>query len=131
MVQFQQCLYHFKNTDFKLFMGNVDLVAVSLLMGAVGFVPTMAPVFYDLYLKLYNTAVSGDMEKTLKINETFVKSCKLGGMAKSSIAANKYAISLLGLCDARVAKPMEQVTPEEQKKIAAFVEEILQETKQY
>ena len=131
MVQFQQCLYHFKNTDFKLFMGNVDLVAMSLLMGAVGFVPTMAPVFYDLYLKLYNAAIGGDMEKTLKINETFVKSCKLGGMAKSSIAANKYAISLLGLCDARVAQPMEQVTQEEKHKITAFVKEILEESKQY
>ena len=131
MVQFQQCLYQFKDTDFRLFMGNVDLVAISLLMGAVGFVPTMAPVFYELYLKLYNTAVSGDMKKTFEINKTFLKACKLGGMAKSSIAANKYAISLLGLTDKRVAKPMEEVTPEEQVKIKAFVEEIIEESKQY
>ncbi len=131
MVQFQQCLYHFQGTDFRLFMGNVDLVAMSLLMGAVGFVPTLAPVFYELYLKLYNAAVAGDMKKTLEINKTFVKSCRLGGMAKSSVAANKYAISLLGLTDKRVAKPMEEVTPEEQAKISAFVKEILAETKQY
>ena len=131
MIQFQQCLYHFKGTDFKLFMGNVDLVGISLLMGADGFVPTLAPVFYELYLKIYEAAKSGDMERTLKINETFVKSCKLGTMAKSSVAANKYAISLLGFIDKRVAKPMEEVTLEEQTKIKAFVEEILEETKQY
>jgi len=131
MIQFQQCLYQFKDTDFKLFMGNVDLVAMSLLMGAVGFVPTMAPVFHALYLKLYHAAIAGDMKKTLEINKTFVKSCKVGTMAKSSIAANKFAISLLGLTDKRVAKPMEEVTPDEQAKIKAFVNEILEETEQY
>jgi len=131
MVQFQQALYQFRGTDFKLFMGNVDLVAISLLMGAVGFVPTLAPVFHELYLKLYHAAVAGDMNRTLEINKTFVKSCKLGTMAKSSVAANKFAISLLGLTDKRVAKPMEEVTPEEQEKIRLFVDEILEETKQY
>jgi 4-hydroxy-tetrahydrodipicolinate synthase len=129
MIQFQQCIYHFKDTDFKLFMGNVDLVAMSLLMGAVGFVPTLAPIFHELYVKLYNAAISGDMEKTLTINKVFVKSCKLGTMAKSSIAANKYAISLLGLCDERVAAPMEQVTAQERAAISAFVEEILEESR--
>lgn len=60
---------------------------------------------------------------TLAINETFVMSCRVGTMAKSSVAANKYAISLLGLTDKRVARPMEDVTPEEQVKIKTFVEE--------
>ena len=131
MVQFQQCLYHFQGTDFKLFMGNVDLVAMSLLMGAVGFVPTLAPVFHELYLKLYDAASAGDLKRTLAINQTFLKSCRLGTMAKSSVAANKYAISLLGLTDKRVARPMEEVTPEEQEKIKAFVSEIIAEAKQY
>lgn len=131
MIQFQQCLYHFKGTGFKLFVGGIDLAAVGLLMGADGFIPVLAPVFYDLYLKLYDAAKSGDMEKAFKINETIYKSRKLTSMAKSGIAANKYAVSLLGYCDKRVAKPMDEVTLEEQKKIKAFVEEIIEEAKQY
>jgi len=122
MINFQKYIHYFKGSDFKLFIGKSELAGISILMGADGYVPGLAPVFHSLYLELYNSAVEKNIEKTLKLSELVCNSLKLLSLAKNSLSATKYAISLLGFTSKQVIKPFESLTEEQEVKIKHIVE---------
>ena len=119
---FIKLLNHFKGTDFLVHQGATNLAAPSMLMGADGYIPSLAPLFPKAHIKLYEYGKAGDIENTMKWGAILDELCKLYPMAKSQTASTKYAISTLGFVDRRVCQPTEPITPEEMRRIDEHIE---------
>ena len=128
MQAFIKALDHFKGSNFKMFMGITDLAPLALLMGADGFVPTLAPVYYKLYLKLYEAAVTKDFSEVMRLYGLVLRSNEVASFGKNGVAANKYVVSTLGYFNGRPIAPAEEPGPEEKKKMDAFVARILEQS---
>lgn len=120
--QFVQLLRHFKGSTFSVLQGATNLAAASMLLGADGYVPSLAPVFPIPHLKVYEYGRSGDIEKTLEWNDVLMDVCRLYPLARSQTSSTKYAMSKLGFMTSRVIRPSEPITQEEADKIDAFME---------
>lgn len=114
---FLRCLEHFKGTDFMLFQGMTQLAAVSMLLGADGCIPNIAPVVPEICLKIYEYAKKQDIEKTMAYHALLLEAQDSFGAAKYGIAACKAAYSALGFMDQRMCQPSEPVTEEQKAKI--------------
>lgn len=123
---FQKCLSHFKGTDFVLHQGATNLAAASMLLGADGYIPSMAPLFPDIFIKLYEFGRKGDIAKTMYYNEFIEKTSSIWSMCKSQTSATKFALSYLGFCDKRVIMPTEPIVAQEEKNINKKIEEIFE-----
>lgn len=123
-MNFQKYLFHFENTDFTVMIGNSDLTGVSVLMGADGTVPALAPLFPELFVKLYDTACSGDIKETTKLQKIVGETSKILGMGKNPFSCAKFAMSTLGFMNDYVTSPCEVLTEEEKQNILNKIEEI-------
>ncbi len=121
---FQRCLSHFKGTDFCLLQGTTNLAAASMLMGADGFIPSIAPLFPELFVQAYEAGKAKDIERTLALNELLTETSAILGMSKSATAANKFALSTLGFTDKRVIAPQDETSAADEQKIVAKIAEI-------
>lgn len=119
--QFIQLLRRFKNTSFSVLQGATNLAAASMLLGADGYVPSLAPVFPVPHLKVYEHGKQGEIEKTMEWNDVLMDVCRLYPLARSQTASTKYAMSKLGFMDPRVIRPSEPITQEEREKIDVFM----------
>ena len=127
-----------KNTNANLMIYNIppftgqnltadtNLAVPSMLMGADGYIPSLAPLFPQAHLKLYEYGKAGDIENAMKWGAIVDEICKLYPMAKSQTASTKYAMSTLGFVDKRVCQPTEPITEEEMKRIDAHIEKLRQ-----
>ncbi|MFT3963351.1 dihydrodipicolinate synthase family protein [Propionivibrio sp.] len=121
---FQKCLAHFKGTDFVLHQGATNLAAASMLLGADGYIPSMAPLFPEPHIRMYDYGRQGDIANTMACNDVIAEISAIWPMTKSQTASTKYALSRLGFFDKRVIQPTEPILPEEEKRIDAKIEEI-------
>lgn len=121
---FQKCLSHFKGTDFALLQGATNLAAASMLLGADGYIPSMAPLFPEPHVRMYEYGRKGDIANTMACNEIISEISAIWAMTKSQTASTKYAISRLGFCDKRVIRPTEPILPDEERRIDAKIDEI-------
>lgn len=121
---FIKLLNHFRGTDFLVHQGATNLAVPSMLMGADGYIPSLAPLFPKAHLKLYEYGRAGDIENTIKWGAIVDEICKLYPMAKSQSASTKYAMSKLGFVDKRVCQPTEPITADEMKRIDAHIEKL-------
>ena len=127
MAKFQKCLQHFRNRSFRLFQGATDLAGTSILLGAHGMVPVLAPLFPEVFLKLYACATAGDIAGMSRMQEAVSKIGRILTMAPNATSAAKYAISLLGLCNARPARPTLPLTAEEAEQIRTYTQKLQEE----
>lgn len=129
MAAFAKALQHFKGTGFKMFMGITDLAPIALLLGADGFVPGLGPIFYELYLKMYNAAKSGDLSRVKELYGLVLQSNQVAAFGKNGIAVNKYIASLSGLFDGTPVAP--SIGPDESAKNALkeFAKSIIEKSK--
>lgn len=121
---FIKCLRHFKETDFVLHQGATNLALPSLLLGADGYVPSLAPLFPQPYVKLYEAGIQGNIEEAKKWAEIVDETCKIYQMAKSQTASTKYALSKLGFLSPEVIRPTEPITYAEAHNIDKKIEEL-------
>ena len=122
---FIQILAAYKdNPDFSVLQGATPLALTSVLMGADGFVPSLAPAFPELFSSAYDAARSKNPELTWKYNELIRESSKMLGMTKNATAAAKYAISLRGFTDKRVIMPQDIINSDEEAQIRKKFAEI-------
>jgi 4-hydroxy-tetrahydrodipicolinate synthase len=121
---FQKCLAHFKGSDFILHQGATNLAAASLLLGADGYIPSMAPLFPDIHMMLYDYSRKGDITNAKACNDILTEISAIWPMCKSQTASTKYALSRLGFFDKRVIRPTEPSGPEEEKRIDQKIAEI-------
>ena len=120
--QFIRLLEHFRGTDFLVHQGSTSLAVPSMLMGADGYVPSLAPLFPEVHRKVYEYGRAGNIEQAVKWGEILDGVCRLYPMAKSQTSSTKYAMSKLGFLDWRVIRPTEPITAEEMAKIDAHIE---------
>lgn len=123
---FIKLLNYFKGSDFLVHQGATNLAVPSMLMGADGYIPSLAPLFPQAHLKLYEYGRAGDIENAMKWGAIVDEICKLYPMARSQTASTKYAMSTLGFVDKRVCRPTEPITEEEMKRIDAHIEKLRQ-----
>lgn len=117
LPDFIKCLDHFRGGDFILMQGASDLSAVSMLIGADGCVPSMAPLFPRLFVRLYENCMAGDIQKAMECNRLMNLVSSMWKCTKSQTTATKYAISETGLCNSRVIHPTEPLAEGEAEAI--------------
>ena len=121
---FQQLMTHFAGKDFAMLQGTTAYAMVSMLLGSDGFVPSIAPVFPELFVEAFEAGRSGDIGLAMKYDVLLRETSKILGMTKNATSANKFAISTLGYTDKRVIAPQDSILPEEEKKIIAKIAEV-------
>jgi 4-hydroxy-tetrahydrodipicolinate synthase len=120
--EFQKLLRrHAADPGITVLQGATATAAASLLGGADGYVPSIAPLFPELFVRMYEAGTRGDILETLKLNALVAETSEILGMSRNATAANKYALSLLGFTDKRVIWPQDATAPEEEKLIAEKV----------
>ncbi len=125
---FAQVVAELGATSFCCLQGVTPLGLPSVLMGADGFVPTLAARFPRLFAMAYRAAARRDVARTVALDALVRESSKILSMSKNATAAAKYAISTLGFTRPDVYAPQDFVLPEEQTRIdrqIAWLEEQL------
>ncbi|NVO14467.1 MAG: dihydrodipicolinate synthase family protein [Rhodoplanes sp.] len=126
LPDFMRCLAHFKGTDFILHQGATNLAVPSMLLGADGYIPSLAPLFPLPHVKLYDHGRAGDIAKTKLWGEIVDRACTVYPMAKSQTSSTKFALSRLGFFDKRPIRPTEPVRADEEKAISARIDEVFE-----
>ncbi len=121
---FEKALSYFKATDFCLLQGATNLAAASMLLGADGFIPSIAPLFPGLFVAVYEAGRSGDIEKTMKLNDLMAETSKILALSKNATASNKFALSQLGFTHKRVIAPQDETTQADEDAIVGKTAEI-------
>jgi 4-hydroxy-tetrahydrodipicolinate synthase len=122
--EFQQLLSYFANTDFSMLQGTTSYAMVSMLLGADGFVPSIAPLFPKLFVEAYEAGRSKNIELAKKYDVIIRETSKILSMTKNATAANKFALSTLGYTDKRIIEPQDFITKEEENNIIAKISEV-------
>jgi 4-hydroxy-tetrahydrodipicolinate synthase len=123
-ADFITVLAKYRDTSFSVLQGVTAHAMSSVLFGADGFVPVLAPVFPQMFAAAYEAAKSKNLELTWKYNELIRESAKILSSAKNATAAAKYAISLRGFTHKWVLEPQDVIQPDEENKIKAKVIEV-------
>ena len=119
---FIKLLNYFKDREFQVLQGSTNLAVPGMLMGADGYVPSLAPLFPKAHIAVYDYGRARDIDNAMKWGAIVDEICKIYPMAKSQTASTKYAMSTLGFVDKRVIRPTEPITAEEMARIDAFID---------
>jgi len=74
-------------------------------------------MYPKVFVEAYNASLTGDVEKMQKFNKLICLAGSVYASAKNGTAAVKYAVSTMGFMDARIIRPQDGVSPEEEQKI--------------
>ncbi|MDR1316114.1 MAG: dihydrodipicolinate synthase family protein [Spirochaetales bacterium] len=130
-TEFQKVLRVFAaDPDFSVLQGITAHAAASFLQGACGYVPSIAPLFPELFVRLYEAGAARDYQRTMELNALVAETSEILSMSKNATAANKFALSLLGFTNKRVIRPQDMTTAEEEKAITAKVEALREKLRQ-
>ncbi|NLU23625.1 MAG: dihydrodipicolinate synthase family protein [Clostridiales bacterium] len=121
---FIKLLNYFRDKDFQVLQGSTNLAVPSMLMGADGYVPSLAPLFPRAHINVYEYGRKKDIENAMKWGTIVDEICKIYPMAKSQTASTKYAMSKLGFVDKRVCRPTEKITEDEMARIDAYIKQM-------
>lgn len=123
---FIKLLNYFRDKDFQVLQGSTNLAVPSMLMGADGYVPSLAPLFPKAHINVYEYGRKKDIENAMKWGAIVDEICRIYLMAKSQTASTKYAMSTLGFVDKRVCRPTEVITQQEMERIDAYISQLRQ-----
>lgn len=114
--------------DFSLLIGNEELLAETVLLGANGGVCGGANLVPKLYVDLYNAACSADLQavtvlhkKVIQISTTIYKVGKYGS---SYLKGLKCALSCMDICSDFLAEPFHRFRHPERDVINKYVKEL-------
>ncbi len=122
--EFLKCLDYFRGSSFSLFQGVSNLVVPSVLLGADGYIPSLAPLFPSLYISVYKAASDKDIDRATAYNTLLLDVQKMLGMARNGVAAVKYLLAQLGYTDKRVLQPNEPLSQFEEQNILAHYKSV-------
>jgi len=112
--------------DWKVLVGPEHLLLEGMRLGGDGGVPGGANFYPELFVKLYETAKSGDQaaaetwqKKLLQISPLY----SFGQYSSTVVKGMKCACGLLGLCEDRPAEPFQPFATEEREKIRGILQE--------
>ncbi|ALJ01641.1 dihydrodipicolinate synthase family protein [Rufibacter tibetensis] len=116
------------NPDFSLLIGPEEVTAEAVLMGGHGGVNGGANLFPQLYVDLYEAALTKDFELigTLQNHVLEISShlYTVSSCGTSYLKGVKAALSVLGICSDFMAEPHQSYQAEEKLKIRGYLKEI-------
>ncbi len=115
--QFQRCLRYFQGQEFKVFQGITDIAGISMLIGADGCIPVLAPLFPEIFIELYEAAISKDLDRLSAAQDWVIKTSRILGIGSNTVSSAKFAISLLGCISKNVTSPFKQLSLEQEELI--------------
>ncbi len=105
---------------FNVMPGSANFFMNGLIMGAPGGVISLANVFPDFTVKLYDLTVSKKYEEAFKFNERVIQMNK-SVSGSGGVAAVKYAMDLAGLNGGDPRLPLLPLASELRKKIEDYL----------
>lgn len=108
--------------DFSVLMGPEELMAEGVLMGGHGGVCGGANLCPRLYVDMYDASVAGDLRQVLVLQQRILrlssKVYSVGISPSGYLTGLKAAMSMIGLCDARLSEPLTAL-PEDRRAMLA------------
>jgi hypothetical protein len=114
-VDHLSCIDHFRGTDFSVLQGMTQLSGPSMLMGADGCVPGIAPAFPELCVRLYEFAKNQETEKVREYSYLLLEAQSACTVARNTMSSAKFLNSLLGFMSERMCLPSEALSPEQKE----------------
>lgn len=114
--------------DFTVLMGPEELMAESVMMGGDGGVCGGANLAPELYVQLYEAAVTGDLREVQRLQHQVLRLSRavyeVGAAPTGYLTGVKTAASLLGLCSPRLAEPLFGLQLDRQHRIAQHLRDL-------
>jgi 4-hydroxy-tetrahydrodipicolinate synthase len=131
-VYFQSLIHVVKaKPHFSLLVGPEEMIAEVVLMGGHGGVNGGANLFPELYVALYNAALSRDFERIAELQhlvmEISTKVYTLGSYGSSYLKGVKGALSALGIIESNLAMPFNAFEEKEMLQVIATIKSIQEE----
>ena len=106
--------------SFNVMSGSANFFMMSMIMGAVGGVISLANVLPEITCELYDLTVSKKYEEAFKLNEKVLLLNK-NVSGSGGVAAVKYAMDLVGLYGGNPRLPLLPIGDDLKKKIADYL----------
>jgi len=107
--------------DFSLLVGPEELLGETVLLGGHGGVCGGANIWPQLYVDLYNAAVTKDLPVVASLHETVMRISStiysVGRYGSSIIKGIKCSLALMGICDDFLAEPFHRFRDVERETI--------------
>lgn len=114
--------------DWSLLVGPEELLAETVLLGGHGGVCGGANLHPRLYVDLYDSALSGDLDRARELSRSVMNLSEsiytVGQHGSAIIKGIKCSLSILGVCDDFMAAPFHRFHEEERAIIAGRLEEL-------
>ncbi len=129
MLFFQELLsISAERPEFTILMGPEELLAQSVLLGANGGVCGGANLCPELYVGLYEAAVSGDLRQVMKLQHQVQRVSNnlygIGEQPSAYLAGLKAALACLGIGNGRLAPPAASLLPEQRSLIEQHLKDL-------
>ncbi|MEO5582739.1 MAG: dihydrodipicolinate synthase family protein [Saprospiraceae bacterium] len=126
---FQSVMYEMRDRkDFSLFVGQEEMIAELVLMGADGGIAGGANIFPKLFVDLYHAASTGNIQKARELHTKVMQVSStiygVGDFGSSFLMGVKCALSILGICNNTLALPFNNFGSVQRKIIAKAIEEL-------
>ena len=124
MIAFHQMKMFFEDYSEKSYLlGPEELLAESVLLGGDGGVNGGANLFPSLYVKLYEAARGGDLDRVKALHHKVMQvSQHLYQGGKTVIQGIKYGLAQKGICRETVALPLASLSDAEKAGMLQFLE---------
>jgi len=121
LERLEKCIAMVKDRDdFAYFCGCAANSARALQLGADGIVPSTANFVPNMYQRLFEAGVKGDMETAQKLQsetDAIGNSYQTGRILGEQLAALKVVMTARGFCQPYMLMPLTRLTEEEEKQI--------------
>ncbi|MCA8998742.1 MAG: dihydrodipicolinate synthase family protein [Planctomycetaceae bacterium] len=114
--------------DFSVLIGPEELLAEAVLMGANGGISGGANLVPNLYVDLYDAALTGDLRDVQRLQQQLMRLSRLlyevGTPPTGYLTGIKTALELAGLCSGRLAEPLYAMPKERRQKIQQHMQDL-------
>lgn len=126
---FQKLIYLLKRKpNFSLLVGPEEILAESVLMGADGGVPGGANLFPQLYVELYEAAITKNFSTLIPLHhmvmEISTNLYSIDNNQSSYLKGLKAALATSNLCEMYLASPLNSFKKAEQNLIASRLDQL-------
>ncbi|REJ72161.1 MAG: dihydrodipicolinate synthase family protein [Planctomycetota bacterium] len=117
-----------ERADFTVLMGPEELLAESVLMGGHGGVCGGANLAPQLYVELYEAAVSGDLALVHRLQHRVLRLASrlytVGDPPSGYLTGLKCALECVGLCRARLAEPLSSLPADRRSRLEQHLRDL-------
>ncbi len=129
LIYFQKVLQLMEGKpEFFLLTGPEEILVKAILSGGHGGVPGGANIFPALYVQMYNAAKKRDFEKMNELQSITMRIrlrlYTIGNSPGSYLQGVKSALSILGICNDKLALPYQSHSAEQKKKVMQLLNEL-------